>query len=227
MATPLARRTFITSATAFGAAALVASPLGAARRHEEDVSPVEDLMREHGVLRRVLLVYDEVLRRIDRREKYPVEVLPRAAEMVRTFVEDYHERLEEDFLFPRFEKADMLTALVATLRTQHHRGRALTAQINQLGTPGALKGDTDRRALGEALRAFVRMYRPHAAHEDTILFPALKELVGKKGYKELGEEFEDKEHALFGEDGFSKMVVEVGRLEQLVGLAGLGQFTPK
>src|SRR5437870_5015742 len=29
---------------------------------EEDVSPAEDLMREHGVLKRVMLVYDEVLR---------------------------------------------------------------------------------------------------------------------------------------------------------------------
>ena len=28
---------------------------------EEEVSPPEDLMREHGLLRRVLLVYDEIL----------------------------------------------------------------------------------------------------------------------------------------------------------------------
>ena len=36
---------------------------------DEDVSAVEDLMREHGVLRRILLVYEECLRRIETKTK--------------------------------------------------------------------------------------------------------------------------------------------------------------
>lgn len=32
----------------------------------EDVAPAEDLMREHGVLNRVLLVYDEAARRLEK-----------------------------------------------------------------------------------------------------------------------------------------------------------------
>jgi hypothetical protein len=35
-----------------------------ADKKEEEVSPAEDLMREHGVLNRVLLIYDEILRRL-------------------------------------------------------------------------------------------------------------------------------------------------------------------
>ena len=48
----------------------------------------------------------------------------------------------------------------------------------------------------------LRMYRPHAAREDTVLFPAFRKLVPKKQYGELGEQFEDKEHELFGKAGF-------------------------
>jgi hypothetical protein len=38
---------------------------------EEEISPVEDLMREHGVLRRVLLIYEESLRRLDTGKDLP------------------------------------------------------------------------------------------------------------------------------------------------------------
>ena len=35
------------------------------KKEELEVSPGEDLMREHGVLNRVLLIYEEISRRLD------------------------------------------------------------------------------------------------------------------------------------------------------------------
>jgi hemerythrin-like domain-containing protein len=168
-----------------------------------------------------------VVRRLGAREALPPDALTRTAGLVRRFVEDYHARLEEDFVFPRFEKAGRLPELVGVLRVQHQRGRALTDQVLRLGAPGALKGDPERRQLGEVLRAFIRMYGPHAAHEDTVLFPALRGIVGHKDYDALGEQFEEKEHVLFGERGFEKLVGEITAVEQGLGLAELAQFTPK
>ena len=71
----------------------------------EEVSPAEDLMREHGVLKRVLLIYREGIRRIDAKQQVPPEVLSSSANLIRKFIEDYHEKLEEEHLFPRFRKA--------------------------------------------------------------------------------------------------------------------------
>jgi hypothetical protein len=70
------------------------------------------------------------------------------------------------------------------------------------------------------------MYRPHAAREDTVLFPAFREVVGRSGYRELGEQFEDKEHELFGEHGFEHVVAQVSQLEVALGIADLAGFTP-
>jgi hypothetical protein len=44
------------------------------------------------------------------------------------FVEDYHEKLEEDYLFPlsRFREANRLVELVDTLNSQHQKERILT-----------------------------------------------------------------------------------------------------
>jgi hypothetical protein len=94
------------------AAAQRGQPAAANKEQEEEVSPPEDLMREHGILKRVLLVYEEAIRRIEAKQELPPEPVRRAAQIIRAFIEDYHEKLEEDFLFPRFEKARRLTDIL-------------------------------------------------------------------------------------------------------------------
>src|SRR5262245_40869468 len=63
----------------------------------EEISAAEDLMREHGVLNRILLIFEEGLRRMGNHEDIPPEVFQTTATLVRKFVEDYHEKLEEQF----------------------------------------------------------------------------------------------------------------------------------
>ena len=211
------RRVFI------GAAGVLAARTAVAAREkktEEDVAPGEDLMREHGVLRRVMLVYDEAIRRIDAKEAFPTEAVLGGAGIIRRVIEDYHEKLEEDFLFPRLEKAGRLTELVATLRRQHVVGREVTAAILKLAA------GLDHAALSDRLRAFNRMYRPHAAREDTVLFPAFHELVGERRYRELGDQFEDRERQVLGREGFEGAVAEVAKLEATIGVDDLARFTP-
>ena len=195
--------------------------------HEEEVAPPEDLMREHGVLKRVLLVYGEAIRRIDAKQDLPPDKLHDAAAIIKTFIEDYHEKLEEDYLFPRFEKAGKHADLTRVLRTQHEAGRRVTAKILQLATLQSLKNPSSAAQLKEMMRQFIRMYEPHEAREDTVLFPALRDVVSKNEFDSLGEEFEKKEHALFGEDGFEKMVNRVASIEQALNIYDLAQFTPK
>jgi hemerythrin-like domain-containing protein len=237
----LTRRTFVSLAGIGGAglwghAATAADRIGGAggegdpqkkQEDEEEVSPPEDLMREHGVLKRVLLVYREAIRRLDAKQELPPEPIRDSAQIIRTFIEDYHEKLEEDFLFPRFEKAGRLTDLTSVLRAQHQAGRRVTDRIAQLATLQALKDHASAASLRELMHQFIRMYEPHEAREDTVLFSALREIVSKHEFGALGEDFEKKEHALFGEDGFEKIVARVASIEKTLGIYDLAQFTPK
>jgi hypothetical protein len=70
------------------------------------------------------------------------------------------------------------------------------------------------------------MYRPHEAREDTVLFPAFRRIVPPKEFDALGEQFEDKEHELFGKEGFEGIVQQVSVLERQLGTYDLDQFTP-
>lgn len=199
----------------------------AEKEEEEDVSPAEDLMREHGVLKRILLVYEEAIRRIDQKQDFPPDAIEKAAGIIRQFIEDYHEKLEEDHLFPRFEKAGKLVDLVTVLRKQHLGGRRVTDVTLALANHRALQNSDDRLKLAESMRQFVRMYNPHEAREDTVLFPAFRKLVSKHEYDSLGEDFEKKEHQLFGEDGFETMVHKVTAIEKTLNIYNLDQFTPR
>jgi len=192
----------------------------------EKVSPPEDLMREHGVLRRILLIYEDIQGRMNSGKEFPPETLSNAAGIIRTFIEEYHEKLEEDYLFPRFQKAGKLADLVEILKTQHKAGRRLTEHIKQSAAAATLKDAGKRKELAETLHLFIRMYRPHAGREDTILFPALRTIVSEKEFDSLGEEFEEKEEKLFGERGFEKIVAKVAELEKGLGLYELAQYTP-
>ena len=194
---------------------------------DEGVSPAEDLMREHGVLKRVLLVYGEAIRRIDAGEDLPPDPVLDAARLVRSFVEDYHEKLEENFLFPRFRKADQLVDLVDVLLAQHQGGRRLTDITIRYANLPSLHDAEGKRQLRDSMAQFIRMYNPHEAREDTVLFPAFRKIVSAHEYDSLGEDFEKKEHELFGADGFDKMVDRVARIEKALGIYDLKQFTPK
>jgi hemerythrin-like domain-containing protein len=141
--------------------------------------------------------------------------------MIQKFIEEYHEKLEEDHLFPRFEKAGKLVDLVKTLRAQHAAGRAVTGRILASAKGG------DLQKLGTDLAAFVRMYRPHESREDTVLFPALHDIVSKHEYDAMGEQFEGIERKTFGGDGFDMAVDQVTDLEKQFGIYDLAQFTPK
>jgi hemerythrin-like domain-containing protein len=221
------RRALIKLAPA-AALSLAAAPAGFAQQETEqfEVTPTEDLMREHGLLKRILLIYDEVRSRIAENKEFASANVLDSANIIRTFIEQYHEKLEEEYLFPRFRKQNMLVDLVNTLEEQHQAGRRVTERIITLSKGGS-KSKADKEKLATSLREFVRMYAPHEAREDTVLFPALHTIVSRNEYDSLGEEFERKEHLLFGKEGFEGMVPKVAEIEKQLGIYDLRQFTPR
>src|SRR5690242_19370689 len=224
------RRQFVRAIPLMGslAAILGSTSMSAAEGNEEKdeaVSTNEDLMREHGILKRVLLAYDEIIRRIRSRQDFPPQAVTDGATIISKFIEEYHERLEEDHLFPRFQKAGKLVSLVDTLLKQHQAGRRITHRV--LAAASSLKTQDDRNRLAGDLDAFNRMYAPHEAREDTVLFPELHKIVSPHEYDAMGEQFESIERKTFGGDGFDIYVDKIAVLEKQLGIYDLNLFTPK
>src|ERR1043165_1927266 len=126
------------SVIAAGAGLLASVPsiaFGQAINPDKGVTAPEDLMKEHGVLNRCLLIYEEGIRRIHAKQEISPNVFHHTAQLIRKFVEEYHEKNEEKYIFPVFEKHGKLADLVATLKSQHKAGRKVTARVIQLSAP--------------------------------------------------------------------------------------------
>lgn len=194
---------------------------------EDEVTANEDLMREHGVLRRILILYREVSPRLLTAPRtIDGRAIASAAEIFRRFGEHYHEQLlEEQHIFPIVRQAGGEGAgLVDTLLAQHARGREITGYILDRTRAGSIASG-DVQPLSDAMIAFCRMYEAHTAREDTIIFPAFKKALGEKKYEELGDRFEDIERKEFGGDGFDMALGQVAAVERALGVSDLAGFT--
>ena len=149
-----------------------------------------------------------------------------AALIIHDYIEGFHEGLEEGSVFPRLRQACVLTATVTTLLVQHARGRVLTQFILTHATQGMANAAT-RTQLAAAMQDFVRMYEPHEAREDTVVFPAFRQVVPAREFAELGQQFADLEQQQFGGNEFTAMVSRVASIEQNLGIYDLNQFTPQ
>ena len=193
-----------------------------------EVTANEDLMREHGILRRALLVYREAATRL-RQDPNSVtpDVLEKTAQLFRVFGEDYHEqKLEEQYVLPLIKKfRNPAEAYVDVLLAQHARGRAITDYILSVTKADRIPSNATA-PLVTALESFARMYDYHAAIEDTIVFPAWKASLGETEVEELGAKFEEIEMEYFGGgNGFESAVARMYEIEASMGMTDLATFT--
>jgi hemerythrin-like domain-containing protein len=189
-------------------------------------TPGEDLMTEHGLLIRILLIYRHLLADQASGRPVPAGHAHNSALIIHDYIEAFHEELEEAYVFQRLVQAGRLKPTVSTLLLQHARGRELTQLIlAESGGSGSLPVAAADR-VASAMGAFVRMYEPHEAREDTVVYPAFRALLEPTEIADLGERFSELQDEQFGSDGFTAMVGRVAAIEQELGIYDLAQFTP-
>ena len=189
-------------------------------------TPGEDLMTEHGLLIRILLIYRHLLTSQGSGQPVPASHAHDSALIIHDYIEAFHEELEEAYVFRQLLQAGQLKPTVSTLLLQHARGRELTQLIlAESGGSGSLPAAAASRVTG-AMAAFVRMYEPHEAREDTVIYPAFRAILAPAEIAELAQRFANLQTEQFGSDGFAAMVSRVAAIEQALGIYDLAQFTP-
>jgi hemerythrin-like domain-containing protein len=225
------RRALLAGAGGLAAGAAAGSAWALSRSPDpapsEIIPPDDDLMREHGVLKRVLLCYRELISRVQSGAQLPTQPAHDAALIIHDYIEGFHEGLEEAYVFPRLHRIGQLEGTVTTLLVQHARGRVLTQRILAETTGKTLSSASTRADLAAAMQSFVRMYEPHEAREDTVVFPAFRNVMSAAELADLARHFAELEQQQFGTDEFTDMVRRVAGIEQTLGIYDLAQFTPR
>jgi len=188
-------------------------------------TPIEELSQEHGLLRRIFAIYEEMIRRMDDGQGVNSSILQNTTNIVIYFIENYHEKLEEEFIYPFFIKAHKMVDMIQTLQNQHAIGRSITASILTLAqNPNLETNIAAQQQLKTALRSFIRLYRPHAAREDSVVFPAFKTLISADEYEAIGQIFAQRRKELFGPDGYQKFFDQVDIIERALNISDLSKF---
>jgi hemerythrin-like domain-containing protein len=205
---------------------------GEARGREDipknQLTPMEDLTRQHALVSRVLTVYQMTVRQTGGvgMSPPPMQAIATATEMIRSAVDDFHVRLEEDYLFPLIQKTGKMGDLLSTLREQHAAGRRLTDVILQL-TSGEAGGTPNMEALSRNILAYLNWIRPHTAFEESMLYPQIRATLPDRDYEQLQKTFAETTRKKLGTEGFNGLLQKVTELEKSVGVTSLAQWTPK
>jgi hemerythrin-like domain-containing protein len=210
------RRALLRAAAALPLAAAVpalAQPARLAR-----ATPNEDLMQEHGLVGRVMLVYSRATQLLGSGQSLDPQLISSAAQIVMKVIHAHHELEEEQLVFPVMEKQPEYSNLVAVLRGQHNSARTLTTNIVNVSRPNLMKDPQQVRELTRLMQNFVNMYLPHGDFEDTVIYPTFRQSVGADRYAELGAQFEKNERQMGGDEAFRKHAIEVGRIERALGI---------
>lgn len=215
---------------------------------EQSESVVEDLMSEHSLLDRVLLIYEEIISRMENNKPFDRGIIKAAALIIRAFIEDFHEPNEEAYIFPVLIKHHKEVELVNELISQHRLSRTLTDTIIKLseekiinkqlanGNKQAIDGHKqllmdpekiNKQQLIINMQKFVYLYRFHESREDTVVFREFKKLISEKEYKRIGKILEEAEEKKFGKDGYENILGFVEALEKLLDIYDLKKITNK
>jgi hemerythrin-like domain-containing protein len=227
----LRRRWLVGSAAAAGLAvassAAARDDVTATRKKAADalLTPAEILSRNDAVLQRVMLIYETAMRRAGEGEDIDPVVFSQPAEVARDFFHDFHEKAEQELIYPAFRTAGRMVKLVDVLIAQKAVGGKLTDRIIEAAPK--LHAKEQREAMGRDIKAFITMYRPHLAREETDVFPTLNDIVTPDRYGQLASALLKRERDTFGGDGFEAAAKRVAQIENKIGTYDLSVFTAK
>lgn len=183
-------------------------------------SPTEDLMREHGLLDRILLIYEFYLGQIHQLKPIDLALLTESTQIIRSFIEEYHEPMEEKYIFAPLLEKKIEVELITELIVQHKVSKLITGKIF------TYVAQSNIPKIDYYIRMFLHMYRAHESREDTVIFNKFREMTPPARMAELGDEFERSETEKFGPDGYERILQRVNQIETNLGIHNLKSYTP-
>lgn len=213
---------YIPAATVAAVSVVGRSAPSASAQDAPSVGAIETLMRGHGLLLRAIIIYDVVRERLAKQQEIEPSLIQKTTAVIHNYLQGYHENMEERFIFKPMEKAQVQFSSIQDLKIQHGTGHELIRRITNLTKTGKPNAE-----LAGYMESFGRMYKYHAAWEDTVVFPAFDELEKRRELTELAATFELEEKSILGQTGFASFLNDIASVEKQLGINGLSAWTAK
>jgi hemerythrin-like domain-containing protein len=152
---------------------------------------LEEIARDHRLTVRVVVLIDRCVERLGRGDPVPAALLAGVVDFLDGFVDAYHDRKEETFLFPAMAlRPDVHHGFpVPDLVADHRRVHDYLDDVRQMvhalqdGHPGA-----ERRAA-IVLGNYGALLRQHLAQEEHVLLPMAQRQLRPEQFQRAAEGF--------------------------------------
>jgi hemerythrin-like domain-containing protein len=158
-------------------------------------APTEQLKAEHEKILIFLGILQRICAELEAKEDINPLYLGQVIEFMKIFVDKFHHRKEEDFLFPAMRKAGVRRepGPIGELMVDHIKGRSLARNMN-LAVERYRKYDLGAPVrFVESAKSYISLMIEHIQKEDEIYFPMAEKALSEMQKKELLESFEELE----------------------------------
>lgn len=191
----------------------------------EKISATEELCIEHGMLDRIMLAMDHAMKMAGNSPKADLSPISKACDMISLVVDQHHMKIEEDEIYPKFEKDPVLKNLASELKIQHDEARKMVAMMSEMSQAGKSHSKADMEDMKRVFTDFKDMLTAHAAREETVMFVAMEGTWSDDELQALKDAQEEHEEKLLGEDAAEKVYAMLGQIEAAAGVDSLKDFT--
>ena len=153
-----------------------------------------------------------------------LEKLKSATEIIREALEDTHHIVEEKHIFPLF-KGTKYEPLIKVLEEQHKIGRQITDILLDFCSYENFDIKICRH-IRRYLSDYIYMYRAHQSREETIIFSLIRKITTSEQFLRLTLEFKSEMEKKYGKNWYRNTLEKIIILEQSLGIASIGQYTP-
>lgn len=165
---------------------------GAAKAEAKALSyspPLQELVNEHKLIKRLLAVLPAMLRSLDLDTEAGCQMAMSSVDFIRSFADKYHHAKEEDILFKYFdENLDILRVMHMDHETGRAHVRAVLTAVKLRNTVGAVTH----------LKAYRDLLTEHITKEDEILYPWMDRQLSDSqigrlfaAFREVDEQFSE------------------------------------
>lgn len=175
------------------------------------MKPIFELTAEHGPIKLMLRVLEQICAKIENDETIPEEHLKQAVEFIRGFADECHHGKEERLLFPAMKENQIAEeiSLIDELIEEHKTGRAYARGMQEAAVANEMP------LFAQSAQSYISLLDRHIDKENNVLFPMADKSLSNEKQNELVMGFENVEKNEIGEGRHKKLHGIVHKLKKI------------
>lgn len=181
----------------------------------------EYLYKNHGLLNRMILIYEELIRRLKNNIRIGNKIVYYTAYIIKNYVENYH-KTNKIYIYPLLRTNNIEIEIIDELANLHKINKQLINHILKISENDFI---SDKNELIFYMQQYIKISRYHTSREDTVIFPKFINLLDNETMIDYSWLFDEKQNEYLGLNGFNNYLNIIVSIEKYLNIHDLKEIT--